>query len=1093
MCVYLCVVSLFAWMSFFSGDSTPMELHAAISVVGAPKETDAATTTTATTTPATNTSSPSKPIPDSARIPHGSAIPYALQTPRDDCVPVLIATHSHAIYFSPDAEFKSDCSAPEEFSKREVGGIAYCYHAVNATATTGFGAKYSHLVDITVVLSAALCYSDSAVDLMVSSLHTGAYTSTCVLSDDFGMTVSAGYDAFLTEKRREGSYSLRLFPRMNGIEATHADLSNANQSVPVAVADASCFAVYHRTGGDSENPHITKLVATRAASIAEKMAPFETDSSLLDDVRYVLRRSKEIHENPRNTIFEHPKTEEEGSVVNISPLTEADLFEFDGHNPATHDTIRDFDAITFGPFPREVPPRSSEMAAHYQTAMQTTKPAQIYAHGVVKKIAMDYVAIARLSKDIQAVREFLKAKVPPGAVLESEKSLLQKSKSDLEHGQSITHVLLREVGALKTNVAEEPLFIYPRRLGDFGTDGPDNHKSAFVTGAERMIAGRRFGELSRHVIVHTEQLATSQIASRATLKRSFGTINWDVIAKEVSEKALEISCRDAFERLGLEEVYDAAEYRGLLFRVCERMLHGVVASGGAIFKFKQKAPFAKESTRLPERTLSGKEFPTERNSPLLALSHPRRGAISQKWEGASVAWVLPCCRCCGFVNEAVDLMSGLLAKGVPVRLSSTVRRCMCEMFPPHVENMLNSIYINGSSLVRLGGSVIPRGDKMVNRRVVLITHGVPTNFEEMWKQANFNTTPQANTFYNFFLISRVMYEFTVMPEEFTTAINEFSNEAWTPAVFVSKMLKNCGVERTVHTLPEAVDTARFFHRSPTSQYLLDVPVPSTDTLRFGAPDSPQNFKFLSMFKWESRKGWDVLLETFLHTFERRDNVSLYVHTIPHYGPKATRLNITNNILETMKEVSNARGLREEDLPHICIYHSKVHDHVVPRMYSAADSFVLPTRGEGWGLPILQALSTGLPTIATNWSGPADFLSQETSFPLDAVEEEVPKDSYYGWAEGKKWAQPSRAQLKAHLKTVRFDKERATRVGELAKADVCKKENFFLLRLKKLWSMRDFFLCDLGVRKRSNFSTSSPIYLSCAFLPSPVLESTESVR
>jgi glycosyltransferase involved in cell wall biosynthesis len=38
------------------------------------------------------------------------------------------------------------------------------------------------------------------------------------------------------------------------------------------------------------------------------------------------------------------------------------------------------------------------------------------------------------------------------------------------------------------------------------------------------------------------------------------------------------------------------------------------------------------------------------------------------------------------------------------------------------------------------------------------------------------------------------------------------------------------------------------------------------------------------------------------------------------------------------------------------------------MYKAADAFVLPSHGEGWGRPIMEAMSMGLPVIATNWSG-----------------------------------------------------------------------------------------------------------------------------
>jgi glycosyltransferase involved in cell wall biosynthesis len=40
----------------------------------------------------------------------------------------------------------------------------------------------------------------------------------------------------------------------------------------------------------------------------------------------------------------------------------------------------------------------------------------------------------------------------------------------------------------------------------------------------------------------------------------------------------------------------------------------------------------------------------------------------------------------------------------------------------------------------------------------------------------------------------------------------------------------------------------------------------------------------------------------------------------------------------------------------------------PRFYKAGDALVLPTRGEGWGRPQVEAMAMGLPVISTNWSG-----------------------------------------------------------------------------------------------------------------------------
>jgi len=43
-----------------------------------------------------------------------------------------------------------------------------------------------------------------------------------------------------------------------------------------------------------------------------------------------------------------------------------------------------------------------------------------------------------------------------------------------------------------------------------------------------------------------------------------------------------------------------------------------------------------------------------------------------------------------------------------------------------------------------------------------------------------------------------------------------------------------------------------------------------------------------------------------------------------------------------------------------------------KLYNAFDVFTLPTGGEGWGLPILEALSCGVPCIVPNYSAHVEF-------------------------------------------------------------------------------------------------------------------------
>ena len=85
---------------------------------------------------------------------------------------------------------------------------------------------------------------------------------------------------------------------------------------------------------------------------------------------------------------------------------------------------------------------------------------------------------------------------------------------------------------------------------------------------------------------------------------------------------------------------------------------------------------------------------------------------------------------------------------------------------------------------------------------------------------------------------------------------------------------------------------------------------------------------------------------------------------------------------TPSRPAHAQGARRAELPPVELVLGEDMPRVALRnLYAAADAFVLPTRGEGWGLPIAEAMAMALPVIATNWSGPTALLSADNSFAL----------------------------------------------------------------------------------------------------------------
>jgi glycosyltransferase involved in cell wall biosynthesis len=201
----------------------------------------------------------------------------------------------------------------------------------------------------------------------------------------------------------------------------------------------------------------------------------------------------------------------------------------------------------------------------------------------------------------------------------------------------------------------------------------------------------------------------------------------------------------------------------------------------------------------------------------------------------------------------------------------------------------------------------------------------------------------------------------------------------------------------------------------------------------------KSWAFLSVFKMEDRKGWRELVLAYHQEFTADDDVTLVIHTYMYDVPgDAWDANRIRQVYDDyLEEVLGDQLAPKVQRPHIHIIGHYLTGHQIPQLYRACDAYVGPSYGEGWGLPYQEAMSMGLPVIATRWSGQTEFLNDDVAYMVD-VEGLVPSPSSDAWFGGFKWAKPSVTSLRRQMRVVFNDQDRARARGYQGRLHVMNK-------------------------------------------------------
>jgi glycosyltransferase involved in cell wall biosynthesis len=251
------------------------------------------------------------------------------------------------------------------------------------------------------------------------------------------------------------------------------------------------------------------------------------------------------------------------------------------------------------------------------------------------------------------------------------------------------------------------------------------------------------------------------------------------------------------------------------------------------------------------------------------------------------------------------------------------------------------------------------------------------------------------------------WENGAIPRVWVGQIEQNVDELWVPSRFVRDVFVRSGVKTTrVEVIPNGVDPKVFTPEGTTSR-----------------PQGSRKFLFLFVGGAIRRKGVDVLLEAYKAAFDCGEDVSLVLSVSGTTGAYQH-----NTLTPQLHEIVN-----DPRSPHVQLLMGALDDLTLASLYRGCDAFVLPYRGEGFGMPLLEAMACGKPVITTAQGPSQDSCSESTAYLVPAREEKVPDDPPpLGEFVGDfTWFEPDFGQLVRTLRHVYEHREEAALRGGAA--------------------------------------------------------------
>lgn len=249
------------------------------------------------------------------------------------------------------------------------------------------------------------------------------------------------------------------------------------------------------------------------------------------------------------------------------------------------------------------------------------------------------------------------------------------------------------------------------------------------------------------------------------------------------------------------------------------------------------------------------------------------------------------------------------------------------------------------------------------------------------------------------LLHGYAWEESEVPAEWIESFNHALHGMLVVSTHVRKLMIDNGVTVPIAVCGNGVDHFGSFD-------------PSTRT-RAGS----KIFHFLHVSSCFPRKGADVMLRAYGRAFRAEDDVALTIKTFPN----------PHNYIHRWLDDARAD---DPDFPAVEILEGDYSETQLKRLYERSNVLVAPSRAEGFGLPMAEAMLAGLAVITTGWGGQTDFCTSETAWLVDYTFERA--KTHFGLFNSV-WAEPNEEHLTSLMKETyhasRADLEKRIKAGQ----------------------------------------------------------------